>query len=605
MNITPENPYRNNVYEQAEQWRPNHAPDREILDTIGASLQDVLLHLKQEGVPENAAYWAGKFICARTFTLMQTIKTEQNIQALQGGALQNDYEATEREARVALRSQYIRRRQLGRDIARQDDKLHELRTYFKEGSIDPMQLAVDSIAEVYAQYRPVHQPTDAEADVWTRESRFSHAMRTTMLQFFSDTIDGTLEFVGHYGTLSSLQQRLPARNEHITLSEAKRAFREARAFRYDCDHGYHKFEGIISSPLQRAKDTARILARVFGFKEEDIVILPELAERRYGKKFIHTLYREIEALAGEGNSLTTVVNDKHVLIDKAMETPYALYRRALRVGAELIRLCKNKNMIVVGHRSMERALLQVLNPQYLQFRKEFAEMIQSPPILKPGARITLGLSTMTDSLDELFGMEPYVPKRRAKDADPLLGTPVDQKLRHIYQQTIRETNFTGPDLLDGRRYYWQCPALHLSANLPSGKRFISVTQDKLEIGFRDPQTQHRILEITQLSWDYYRIQINHKYRHLFPELRNVPLPAPDTQYAGGLYSHSWSYGWEEFYGPSRTFPRSIQALRDRLVLIASEMTDDIFAGKDYREVEDRYSRCIFGPNKQAEKTTAA
>lgn len=115
-----------------------------------------------------------------------------------------------------------------------------------------------------------------------------------------------------------------------------------------------RFDKIIASPISRALDTARIIARQIGFDEKAIVVTDLLKERNVGS-FEGKTHIEFKA-ASE--------------IDKeaaGCETLADLYERVVRANKFILNTAQeNENILIVGHAGfyrMARCVAEGLEPE--------------------------------------------------------------------------------------------------------------------------------------------------------------------------------------------------------------------------------------------------
>ncbi len=111
------------------------------------------------------------------------------------------------------------------------------------------------------------------------------------------------------------------------------------------------FDIIVSSPLPRALETARLVAQEIGYPLEAIIIDELFVEREMG------------TLAGQPKPPLHAVAERAV-IDKesSVEGIENLQRRAAR-GLELLKTRPEPTVLLVGHAASGRALLRVINNQ--------------------------------------------------------------------------------------------------------------------------------------------------------------------------------------------------------------------------------------------------
>jgi broad specificity phosphatase PhoE len=107
------------------------------------------------------------------------------------------------------------------------------------------------------------------------------------------------------------------------------------------------WDGIYSSPLSRAMETARIIAAEVGLGEP--VTIPEIVERNYGEAE-GLNWEEIERMFPEG----TIVPGR--------ETHEQVALRALDALLTLATACPGESLIVVTHGGVIRSVLNVVDP---------------------------------------------------------------------------------------------------------------------------------------------------------------------------------------------------------------------------------------------------
>lgn len=110
----------------------------------------------------------------------------------------------------------------------------------------------------------------------------------------------------------------------------------------------HSIDLIVTSPLQRTRQTAEIIAQHLGYPLEEIQVLPDLTERNLGelegKHYIDTPY-------GSGN---TVEAEQA----KDIEPIEKLFERTKRALHHIYSL-PGKNILVVCHNGSGRMLLNI------------------------------------------------------------------------------------------------------------------------------------------------------------------------------------------------------------------------------------------------------
>lgn len=110
-----------------------------------------------------------------------------------------------------------------------------------------------------------------------------------------------------------------------------------------------RWHGIVSSPLARAADTARIIAEGLGLPEPDM--LDAIVERNYG---------EAEGLTGD--ELASRFPGNTAVVGR--ETREAVADRALPALIELAEQNLGRSIIVVSHGGVIRTLLREVGPDH-------------------------------------------------------------------------------------------------------------------------------------------------------------------------------------------------------------------------------------------------
>lgn len=106
---------------------------------------------------------------------------------------------------------------------------------------------------------------------------------------------------------------------------------------------------ILSSPLSRAYETAKIIAKEIGYKNE-IVLVSGAVERSFGDL--------------EGEPLNQAMYD---LLDKGypgVETMEALFERAKKTITELLETYPNKKILLVSHAQFIKAAMVSVDPKF-------------------------------------------------------------------------------------------------------------------------------------------------------------------------------------------------------------------------------------------------
>jgi probable phosphoglycerate mutase len=103
---------------------------------------------------------------------------------------------------------------------------------------------------------------------------------------------------------------------------------------------------IVASPLSRAHDTAKIVAKEIGYPVKDIKLSSLLIERHFGE--------------AEGTVWRPDINIDDVADVESVDT---LINRA-RLALEWIKTLEGQNVLVVSHGSLGRAMRYVLLPEH-------------------------------------------------------------------------------------------------------------------------------------------------------------------------------------------------------------------------------------------------
>ena len=113
--------------------------------------------------------------------------------------------------------------------------------------------------------------------------------------------------------------------------------------------GRRRWDGVVTSPLSRAAETARIIAEELGLPEPRT--LDALVERNYG---------EAEGLTGD-ELLTRFPGDTPVT---GREPRSAVADRAIPALIELAEQCPERSFIVVSHGGVIRTVLKAVGPDH-------------------------------------------------------------------------------------------------------------------------------------------------------------------------------------------------------------------------------------------------
>lgn len=120
------------------------------------------------------------------------------------------------------------------------------------------------------------------------------------------------------------------------IAQAEVAGREAKALHIDL---------IVSSPMERCRETAAIIAQQIGYPVADILFEDLFMERAFGVL--------------EGTEYRTDVDlEQH----EGVESAEAIVARA-RKGVEYLQNLKHDNILVVSHGAIGRAVRHVLHPE--------------------------------------------------------------------------------------------------------------------------------------------------------------------------------------------------------------------------------------------------
>lgn len=125
-----------------------------------------------------------------------------------------------------------------------------------------------------------------------------------------------------------------------------------------------KFDLIVCSPMDRAKETAKIVAAEISYNQDYVLIWPELIERSFGQ------------MEGQPwNDFWETHPYKDTDSFEGAETVEQLQKRAESVLAKLKDLTED-NVLVVGHAALGRALRRVINnePYTNEFEGELKQI---------------------------------------------------------------------------------------------------------------------------------------------------------------------------------------------------------------------------------------
>ena len=122
------------------------------------------------------------------------------------------------------------------------------------------------------------------------------------------------------------------------------------------ESGIH-FDLIISSPMQRAHDTAKGIASHLDYNVDEIEILQDLIERDFGELDNKNMVRDFDI------SYDDYFNDERIIDDILnVEKLEVLYKRAQK-ALEYLKTRPEKNILVTAHGAFGRSLMRVINKQ--------------------------------------------------------------------------------------------------------------------------------------------------------------------------------------------------------------------------------------------------
>jgi len=119
------------------------------------------------------------------------------------------------------------------------------------------------------------------------------------------------------------------------VKQAKQAGQEIKALGIDL---------IVSSPLERARETAILIAKEIGYPDKDILLDKRFTERMFGVL--------------EGTPYTGARDIDH---HEGVETDAEILERA-RKGLEYIKTLAHDNILIVAHGAIGRALRHIVDP---------------------------------------------------------------------------------------------------------------------------------------------------------------------------------------------------------------------------------------------------
>src|SRR5579871_1222970 len=165
----------------------------------------------------------------------------------------------------------------------------------------------------------------------------------------------TLYFIRHGQSQMNVEKRFAGKTDTPLTEEGRQ---QAKSAGKKAKGQNLRIDLIVSSPLSRAHETARIIAREIGYPEGRIELNPMLAERNFGS---------LEGQLWVGDLNMDGIAD--------METIDELLARAAEVIAWLKQL-EPDNILVVSHGSLGRALRHHLKGiQFEEFDKAPEHML--------------------------------------------------------------------------------------------------------------------------------------------------------------------------------------------------------------------------------------
>jgi 2,3-bisphosphoglycerate-dependent phosphoglycerate mutase len=118
------------------------------------------------------------------------------------------------------------------------------------------------------------------------------------------------------------------------------------------------FDVIVSSPLKRAHDTAKLFASEIGYPDEEIIIHELMIERKFGK-----LEGRKDLVASTKYVLNEAAIDKYDGVEPLKE----LHARA-EAALEFLHSLPHETILVVGHGAHGRALRRVIHNEPMHIR---------------------------------------------------------------------------------------------------------------------------------------------------------------------------------------------------------------------------------------------
>ncbi len=164
---------------------------------------------------------------------------------------------------------------------------------------------------------------------------------------------------GHYSGSSN------AKLTQVGKQQASQAGKWAR------DNGI-VFDVILTSPLSRAHDTAKLIADEIGYNHNNIVLLDKLRERHFGD--LEGIHNSNAPFTREQYLSDPFILDSIENIEKITDLQY----RANKV-VEQIKSMPHENILIVGHGSFGRAVCRSINNTPLN---EYGKSIDNAKIIQ-------------------------------------------------------------------------------------------------------------------------------------------------------------------------------------------------------------------------------
>lgn len=166
-------------------------------------------------------------------------------------------------------------------------------------------------------------------------------------------------FVRHGQTDANLHGRLSDGFENSPLNATGKE--QARKAGVTLKNRGMKFDVIVASPLERAMETASLIAAEIGYPHAEIVYDDALIERKSGKysgRYHKEIVEEHERLTGERIEIRH--SSRIWSRDESAETVADYVERHARLHADLVERYKGKKILVVAHGGTFRAFNQTL-----------------------------------------------------------------------------------------------------------------------------------------------------------------------------------------------------------------------------------------------------